>query len=991
MAHTRHRRKAAARLVFAAALTLAGAGAGVAAALAASGSGLIRAAGGAAGGIAGLCAAAAAASADTAKQRRDATAAALEERGQALGPVISDPPQDHSALGLLLPTRQRAAPFRGRAADLAWLQAWLDTPDAHPAALVTGPAGTGKTRLLTQFAATRPPTWTAGWLQPGHGASALAAVRGCGDPALILIDNADTTPDTPALLAALASHPHGSQVRVALTARTAEALTQAAAQLPEQARWILAPANLPVRPIGPFGSTDDHARWFAEATRAYAAALGTPPPDLPAPTATGTATTAAAAEPVLTIQAQALLTVLETQRRRPQHPDTQDLPFDQVAAALFEHEQGRWQQAAQQTGSGLADLDAPVQHRAIAALILSRAATEPDAITALHAVPDLAGATPERLARIARWAFGLYPPPPVQIQPDMLAEWFLITQLTTAPGLATHLDDLTGDHTLALLTLLAHASDHMSAAIPLYTRLINTDPPGLAAAADAALTARTAQPQLDTALAARITSTHWAPETLDDLDHHLPEGTLPRTRAALSAATLDHTRETGTPDDLARALLRHGASLRNLARHREALAAREEALALWRDLAAANPAYQPDLAGALNNYGTSLRDLGRNREALAADEEALALYRDLAAANPARQPSVAGALNNYGTSLRDLGQNQEALAAFEEALALYRDLAAANPAYQPDLAGALNNYGTSLRDLGRHREALAADEEALALYRDLAAANRAHQPGVAGTLNNYGNSLTALGRHREALAALEEALTLRRALAAANPAHQPDLAIALTNYGTSLTALGRHREALAADEEALALYRALAAANPARQPDLARTLNNYGTSLRDLGRHREALAADEEALALYRALAAANPARQPDLARTLNNYGNSLTALGRHREALAAFEEALTLRRALAAANPAHQPSLAIALTNYGASLRNLGRHREALTYDREALELYAILARNDPDLYGTTYKHHLAELRRTYDLLGDQPTSTSLHLPRDTKDSDQP
>src|SRR5580658_10276699 len=120
MAHTRHRRKAAARLVFAAALTLAGAGAGVAAALAASGSGLIRAAGGAAGGIAGLCAAAAAASADTAKQRRDATAAALEERGQALGPVISDPPQDHSALGLLLPTRQRAAPFRGRAADLAW-------------------------------------------------------------------------------------------------------------------------------------------------------------------------------------------------------------------------------------------------------------------------------------------------------------------------------------------------------------------------------------------------------------------------------------------------------------------------------------------------------------------------------------------------------------------------------------------------------------------------------------------------------------------------------------------------------------------------------------------------------------------------------------------------------------------------------------------------------------------------------------------------------
>ncbi len=159
MAHTRHRREAAARLAFAAALTLAGAGAGAAAALAASGSGLIRAAGGAAGGIAGLCSAA---WADTAKQRREATAAAIKERGQALGPVVSDPAHDRSALGLLLPTRQGAAPFRGRAADLAWLQAWLDNPDAHPAALVTGPAGTGKTRLLTQFADTRPPPWPQG-------------------------------------------------------------------------------------------------------------------------------------------------------------------------------------------------------------------------------------------------------------------------------------------------------------------------------------------------------------------------------------------------------------------------------------------------------------------------------------------------------------------------------------------------------------------------------------------------------------------------------------------------------------------------------------------------------------------------------------------------------------------------------------------------------------------------------------------------------------
>ena len=61
---------------------------------------------------------------------------------------------------------------------------------------------------------------------------------------------------------------------------------------------------------------------------------------------------------MLTIQAQALLAVLETERRRPLHPASPALPFDQVAEALFAHEQRRWQQVAQQPGWGLADLTA---------------------------------------------------------------------------------------------------------------------------------------------------------------------------------------------------------------------------------------------------------------------------------------------------------------------------------------------------------------------------------------------------------------------------------------------------------------------------------------------------------------------------------------------------------------------------------------------------------------------------------------------------------
>jgi tetratricopeptide (TPR) repeat protein len=931
------RHTSASRVVFVVALTLTGAGAGVAAALATSGSGLIRAAGGAAGGAAGLCSAT---WAEAAKQRRETAEAAARERDQVLDPVISEPAHDLSVLGLLLPTRESAAPFRGRAADLAWLRAWADNPGGHPAALVTGPGGVGKTRLAVQFAATRPPPWAAGWLHPGRGASALDAVRACEDPALILVDDADTHPDTAALLTSLASAPRPASARVLLITRTADALAQVTGQLPEQARWILAPENLPARPLGLFGSSDDHARWFGEAVRAYAAARRTPPPDLPA--VTGAANSDQADDPVLTIQAQALLAVLETERSRPQHPDAQTLPFGQVAEALFAHEQRRWEQVAQQPGWGLADLTAPVQERAIAVLMLSGAAAEPEAITALRAMPDLADATAERLARIARWAFHLYPPGPVRIQPDLLAEWFLTTQLTAASGLAAHLNDLARHNLVALLALLARASDHMPAAVPLYARLIQADPVSLAAVgADAALTARVARPLLDAALAALVTSVSLTPGTLADLYRHLPEGTLPRTRAAVFAVTVDHARETGTREDLANALTR---------------------------------------------YGASLRDLGQPREALAAFEEALALYRDLAAADPAHQLSVAYALTGTGISLAELGRHREALAAREEAVGLYRGLAVADSAHLPSLAAALGNGGNSLAALGRHREALAAKEEALALVRDLAAADSAHQPELAAGLTSTGSTLADLGRPREALAAEEEALALYRDLAAANPAHQPNLAKALTNTGSSLRLLGRHGEALAALEESLALYRGLAAANPAHQPSVAYALIGTGISLAELGRHREALAAFEESLALYRDLAGANPAHQPDLAKALTGTGIILKGLGRHREALAAFEESLALYRDLAAANPAHQTDLVEVLTNYGTSLRAQGRHSEALTYDREVLEIYALLARSDPEVYEKTYQHHLARLRRTYDLRGDRSTSISLHLRRDNQ-----
>jgi tetratricopeptide (TPR) repeat protein len=270
-------------------------------------------------------------------------------------------------------------------------------------------------------------------------------------------------------------------------------------------------------------------------------------------------------------------------------------------------------------------------------------------------------------------------------------------------------------------------------------------------------------------------------------------------------------------------------------------------------------------ANRFNTLSVRLSDLGRRGEALAAGEEAVGLYRELAANNrDAFLPDLATALNNLGNRFSALGRRDEALTATEEAVRLYRELAAKNrDAFLPDLASALNNLGCTFSELGRRDEALAAGEEAVRLYRELAASNRdAFLSDLAMALNNLGNMFFALGRRDEALAAAEEAVRLRRELVADNrDAFLPNLAMALSNQGNRFSDLGRRGEALAAAEEAVRLYRELAANNPdAFLPGLARALGTYGFVLLAGERADLAAAAFEEGVEIVLPLAEAQPA-----------------------------------------------------------------------------------------------------------------------------------
>ena len=412
--------------------------------------------------------------------------------------------------------------------------------------------------------------------------------------------------------------------------------------------------------------------------------------------------------------------------------------------------------------------------------------------------------------------------------------------------------------------------------------------------------------------------------------------------------------------DLARSLSNLSNLLSDHGQHDEALSPIHEAVELFREALAKKPdAFRPDLARALNNLSNRLSQHGRHDEALSAITKAVSIHRALATAHPdAFQSELANDLNNLSYRLSQHGRHDEALSAITEAVNIRRALAAKHPdAFQPDLAQSLNNLSSRLSDRGRHKEALVPILEAVGLFRKLAIAHPVpFKPDLANALNNLSNRLADLGKHDEALSAITEAVSIRRALAAAHPdALKPDLAAALINLSTRLSDHGERQEALSAINEAVQIYRALAAAHPdVFQPDLAKSLNNLSDQLSDLGRHDDALVAANEAVELYRTFAAARPdAFQPDLAGSLRNLSNQLAQQGRHSEALATIHESVQLFRVLAAARPdTFKPDLARSLSNLSNRLSQRGRHDEALATILESVQLFRVLAAARPDTF---------------------------------------
>ncbi len=734
---------------------------------------------------------------DQAKRKQDATeeaARAAAEAARAAAEAARDAeelPRRYGPAHLLEPGLG-VVPFFGRLEELAALEAWCDAPEGRLVRLMTGGGGTGKTRLALKLCARMEGR---GWRCVTVGERAEADVirrerlAAPGVRLLLVVDYAEARIGLAELLKS-AIRDEGD-VRVLLLARHAGDWWQRLGAAAGAVRDVVAEANQALMPLAGDVAPGLAAEGVVRGAVPYfAVRLG-----VQAPAVMRVVVSAEADPRVLDLHAAALVAVIQSMTA-PGRP-VLEVDVRTVLETLLGHERHYWLGRAQAAGlgggrDGRDGLSIAQLSHLVAAGCLLGAAT----------VAALAGRVPGLTVTeaVALWLRELYPPDSDGmlgvLRPDRLAELHVSRELGGSRGLADAcLTGLDAAQARRALVLLARASaDHESAQVLLESSLARFPDvvEGIMAPREVMVVIADAIPYPSVALAGAHASI-----SRQVLATYLP-GTEGRAQWLNNLAVL----------------------LGDLGRREEALAAIEQAVAIYRELAEARPdTYLPDLARSLSNQSVSMSELGRREEALAAISQAVDIRRELAEARPdAFLPDFAASLSNQSVCLSELGRREEALAAIDQAVAIFRELAEARPdAFLPDFAASLSNQSVCLSELGRREEALAAIDQAVAIFRELAEARPdTFLPDFARSLNNESNRLSELGCREEALAAIDQAVAIRRELAEARPdTFLPDLATSLNNQSERLVDLGRLEDALAAIDQAVIIRRALAATSAA--------------------------------------------------------------------------------------------------------------------------------------------------------------------------------
>jgi DNA-binding SARP family transcriptional activator/predicted ATPase/tetratricopeptide (TPR) repeat protein len=311
---------------------------------------------------------------------------------------------------------------------------------------------------------------------------------------------------------------------------------------------------------------------------------------------------------------------------------------------------------------------------------------------------------------------------------------------------------------------------------------------------------------------------------------------------------------------LARLKIRQASFAHVLSEYETARSLLEESLPQLRAAGA-----QQDLALALRTLADVELHTGSDRAAVALLQESVAL-----AEATGDETGRATALTKLGAARHHQGDYAAARGHYEEALHRFQaeeDL--------PGMGTALHRLGHLTYELGAYGEAQGYYGQSLALAREVG-----DQWGVAASLNNLGNVHYALGDHEQAEGHYLQALAGWQELGS-----RWGTALAYNNAGMTQVERGAHEHARQQFWESLRLARAL---GDRRIIGLA--LDNLGELAFKQGAYQEAREAHEESLALFRA---AGELR--GMMYALNYLGDDNLALGEDALAAGHYREALQL------------------------------------------------------------------------------------------------
>ncbi|MBI5290617.1 MAG: tetratricopeptide repeat protein, partial [Chloroflexi bacterium] len=198
----------------------------------------------------------------------------------------------------------------------------------------------------------------------------------------------------------------------------------------------------------------------------------------------------------------------------------------------------------------------------------------------------------------------------------------------------------------------------------------------------------------------------------------------------------------------------------------------QQSLMIFRN---AQPPLPAEEALCLQCLGNMARAVGDFAQAIEYARQSLSLHR--VAGNPR---AIAASLNTLGTVHTERGEFEEARRLQEESLAIKREIGD-----RRGMAIALVNLGNVALAQGQYAEAKPFEREALAIFREIG-----YPMGEAVSLNNLGVACHMLSEYAEARLLLQECLTLCQELG-----HRHIAAHALGSLGGVAGALGEYREA----------------------------------------------------------------------------------------------------------------------------------------------------------------------------------------------------